>query len=269
MPATFSHPIAVLPFRRFCPAPLNFAALVIGSMSPDFGYYFSEFPMATFAHTLPGTFLICLPTGILALAFFYLLRQPLCFVLPQPHRDALTPLASIRLPFRLPFFLGVVASLLIGAWTHTVWDSFTHRNTWPVEHIAFLREPLFHFGGTAFAGSYVLQQLSTFVGAVVLAIVYLRWLQQRPPATRSATDAFSDRHQYYLLAALVMIALAIAISFATGVAGHYSGYLAFRVFVFRAAVYFAAAFVPLLAVSSSVLYAIHREKSKSSKRGQS
>ena len=39
MPWTFAHPAAILPLRRFCPAPLDFSALVIGSMVPDLGYY--------------------------------------------------------------------------------------------------------------------------------------------------------------------------------------------------------------------------------------
>jgi hypothetical protein len=63
MPCTFSHPIAVVLLRRFCADRLNFAALVIGSMSPDFGYYFRQFPVARFAHTIVGTFTVCLPAS--------------------------------------------------------------------------------------------------------------------------------------------------------------------------------------------------------------
>lgn len=259
MPATFTHPIAVLPFRRFCPASLNMAGLVIGSMSPDFGYYFNRFPTATFAHTIVGTFFVCLPTGMVALALFYLLRRPLCFVLPQPHRGALMHLASNRSPLHWPACLSAIASILIGAWTHTIWDSFTHRGAWPVEHIPLLREPVFHVGSTAFAGSYVLQQLSTFGGGAVLAIAYLKWLHRHRTAAATA-QTFSDRQRYYLLVLLFVIALAVAIPIAVGVASRFDGYLAFRVLVFRAAVYFAAVFVPLLALSSSVLYAIHRER---------
>src|SRR6267142_809972 len=97
MPCTFSHPLAVVPLRRLCPERLNFTALIIGSMSPDFGYYIGQFPVANFAHTALGTLAVCLPMGLLALGLFYLIRRPLCFVLPQPHRAALMPLASRRL----------------------------------------------------------------------------------------------------------------------------------------------------------------------------
>ena len=64
MPFTLSHPLAVVPLRRWCPARLNFAALVIGSMSPDFGYFIGQFDAAAFAHTIPGLFTVCLPTGV-------------------------------------------------------------------------------------------------------------------------------------------------------------------------------------------------------------
>ena len=52
----------MFPLRRFCPERLSFAALVIGSMSPDFGYYFRQFPLAHFAHTALGTLTVCLPS---------------------------------------------------------------------------------------------------------------------------------------------------------------------------------------------------------------
>src|SRR3954468_10318059 len=85
MPFTLSHPLAVVPLRGLCPRWLNFAALVIGSTSPDFGYFIQQFDAAAFAHSGWGTLEICLPTGLLALSIFYLLRQPLCYILPQPH----------------------------------------------------------------------------------------------------------------------------------------------------------------------------------------
>ena len=92
MPWTLSHPAIVLPLRRFSPQPLDFAALVIGSMTPDIGYYIDRFDLSTFAHTLPGSFLACLPTGVILLFFYYLFCRPVCYALPSPHRQALLPL---------------------------------------------------------------------------------------------------------------------------------------------------------------------------------
>ena len=94
MPYTLSHPLAVVPLQRWCPAYLNFPALVIGSMTPDFGYFVGQFNVAGLAHTIPGSFVVCVPVGLLVLGLFYALRRPVCYLLPQPHRAALMPLAT-------------------------------------------------------------------------------------------------------------------------------------------------------------------------------
>ena len=260
MPCTLVHPLAVLPLRRLCPATLNFAALVIGSMSPDFGYYINQFSVTGFAHTMLGTLTVCLPSGIVVLVIFYLVRQPLCFILPQPHRSALLPLASIRPLLSPRWCMVAVISLLLGSWTHTIWDSFTHAGAWSVERISILRESLFRVHGTVFPASYILQQFSTFGGGAALAITYIMWLRRHRPRAPFDAGTFSDLKRYCLLALLAVVALAISIPAAVRMASHFHGYLAFRVLVFRAGVYFTAAFVPLLAFSSFALYAMHRRK---------
>jgi Domain of unknown function (DUF4184) len=63
MPWTFVHPAAVLPLRQYCANRHLFGALVVGSVSPDLGYYVGRFDMATIAHTLLGLLIVCLPTG--------------------------------------------------------------------------------------------------------------------------------------------------------------------------------------------------------------
>ena len=64
MPATFAHPAAVLPFRVFGKRWFNFAALVIGSVTPDFAYFIRRFDVATYAHSLSGTIFFCVPVGL-------------------------------------------------------------------------------------------------------------------------------------------------------------------------------------------------------------
>ena len=86
MPWTFAHPAAVLPLRRFCPSPLNLAGLIVGSLTPDFGYYIGSSELALFAHSLVGSVYACLPAGLVLLIVFYIVRTPLCFMLPEPHR---------------------------------------------------------------------------------------------------------------------------------------------------------------------------------------
>ncbi len=254
MPSTFTHPLAVLPFRRFCPSPLNLAALVIGSMSPDFRYFVHQFAAASFAHTLTGTLTLALPSGLVALGLFYLLRRPLCFILPQPHRSALTPLTAVRPSLGFKSLLGLIISVLIGIWSHTVWDSFTHPGAWSAERIALLREPLFSIAGNDFRGSYLLQQLSTFGGGAALVWIYFSWLRRQPASPPPDSQSFSDWQRYGVLVVIILAALGLALPPALRMASNYEGYLAFRVLVFRTVVYGAAAFVPLLVCSAILLY---------------
>lgn len=254
MPCTFSHPLAVVPLSRLCPARLNLAGLVIGSMAPDFGYYARQFALATYAHSIPGTFAVCLPTGLLALLLFYLLRLPLCFLLPQLHRGALLPYARTRPRWSIGGATKASLSVLIGAWTHSFWDSFTHDGAWAVQRVPWLQASLIEVGGTVLPTAYVLQQLSTLLGGLGLAFVYIRWLRRQPRPTASEPDPLPDRWRYLLLATLALAALAIGMPGAVRLASHYQGYLAIRVFLFRSAVHSAAAFVPMLIVAALALH---------------
>ena len=252
MPWTFSHPLAVVPLRRLS-GRFNFTALIIGSMAPDFGYYVGRFPVATFAHTALGTLAVCLPTGLLALGLFYLIRRPLCFVLPKPHRAALMPLALRPPPSSVHSFFVAALSVLLGAWTHTVWDSFTHPDGWAVTHLAILRATVIHVGATSLAVFNFLQHGSTFGAGALLVVLYFRWLR-RQKTTATGDTSVHDRWRYSLIALLAAVALAIAVPAALRLASSFEGYVAFRVFVFHTAVYSVAAFVPPLIISSVVLY---------------
>jgi hypothetical protein len=258
MPWTFSHPLAVVPAHRLFRGRLNFAGLVIGSLSPDFAYYGKQFPLATFAHTLPGTLSVCLPAGLVVLGLFYALRPALCFILPQPHRAALVPLASVRPRLNLGN-LGIAAgSVLLGAWSHTLWDSFTHQGGWAVEHIPILSKPLISIANTPLPLYYLLQQGSTLGAAVILSFLYFRWLRRQSPPPGPTPERISDRWRYFLWGAMAVIAILTTAPLALQMASRYEGYLAFRVFLFRIGIYSTMAFLPLLVICSLVLYSRFR-----------
>jgi hypothetical protein len=63
-------------------------ALETVKRSPEFAYYVRQFPIC---HTILGAVAVCLPTGLVVLAIFYLIRRPPLFFPPQPCRAALTP----------------------------------------------------------------------------------------------------------------------------------------------------------------------------------
>ena len=193
MPWTFAHPAAAIFVRRFGGASLPLSGLVIGSLSPDFGYYIGAFGLATHAHTLRGTLDVCLPSAFVVLLIVLRLRRVLVAPLPQPHRRAIEGLPS---PSFWPASdaARMIAALWVGAMTHVAWDSFTHASGLMVSIIAPLREVLFEVSGRRFATYNILQHAGTLFGIVVLAITYCRWLARtagigaclRSPALRDS-----------------------------------------------------------------------------------
>lgn len=253
MPWTLSHPAAVLPLRRLSPA-LDFSALVIGSMTPDIGYYINQFELSTFAHTLPGSFLACLPTGVVMLLVFYLFCRPVCYLLPSPHRQALMPICP-GFPAAPMTWIIILFSLLLGAWTHNFWDAFTHEHGWFVERIPWLQQPVVQIRSTTIYAFLVLQELSTIIGFAVIVLVYWSWLRRHPaPAVRPAE---SDRWRYFfwlsILGLAFLIALPIAVHFATSAA--LRDVLFVRSIVFRTAIYSSEIAIPLALLGARVVYA--------------
>ena len=60
--------------RRCCPRYFSFPALIIGSLSPDVGYFFNA---GNFSHRfLAGSFGFCLPVGLVVVLVFYGGRRP-------------------------------------------------------------------------------------------------------------------------------------------------------------------------------------------------
>lgn len=173
MPFPLAHPAAVLPLRRYCPRVLSFPALLIGSLSPDLGYCLSPLHAHEFAHEWLGIFGFCLPAGLLALWLFYRFRSPVVASLPERCRRVLLPLCRRPpAPVRV-----LVLSVLIGAATHVLWDSFTHREGWFVQRVGVLQDPIAAFGGRQVRVFHLLWYACSFGGVAWLCLAYERWKQ--------------------------------------------------------------------------------------------
>jgi hypothetical protein len=254
MPWTFAHPAAVLPMRRFCPHQLHFAALVIGSLMPDFGYHFGLFALATYAHTLAGSVLVCVPIGLALLMGFSTVRRPLWYLLPEPHRGALEPAVAQPWTFGIASVVRSSASIVLGAWSHIAWDSFTHRSGWSVGHLAALRGSVAMpwFGEVPLYE--LLQHLSTLVGIAVLVAAYCSWLGPRRRASLF-TFAHEDRWRYVILFTLIGFSAVTALLLAMQPFG---GRLSAQVFLFKLAVYGAVLFMGTMLLAG--MYAFHSRK---------
>lgn len=256
MPWTLAHPAAIVPLRRATPKYLDFAALVLGSMTPDLGYYIDDSHLSTFAHTFLGSLAYDVLPGFALYALFVLARTPVTFILPMPHRGLLAPMCSRPAVRSFLHLLAIAISLLLGAWTHIAWDGFTHRTGWVVQQIPTLRHLAISLGVANLAGYVVLQHLSSLVGIVILAVAYVRWIKRQAPLP--ASSGASDGWRYATCAALVVVAGIVALLLAFHEDPPFGGLRAARLFVFSCAVNLVTVAVPLVVLVSTLSYAWRR-----------
>jgi hypothetical protein len=116
---------------------------MIGCLTPDISYSLGRVKLDQFAHTFLGGLGFCLPAGVVCAAVFYAVRRPLAAALPPPHRQALLTVCDQPRP---PWWT-IVASVLIGAWSHVALDALTRESKvmilqWPELAAAVAPAPL-------------------------------------------------------------------------------------------------------------------------------
>lgn len=194
MPWTFAHPAAILPLRPLCPRWLSFPALILGAMAPDLSYYVGlHGKWSAFCHTPQGIATVCLPLSLLLLALLMRFSEPLTVLLPERHQAIVR--GQLHRPRRAAWVNLAVAvlSVLLGAASHVLWDSFTHEGRWGAELLPWLNQPVFVAVDRQFRVVNLLQHLSTAVGVAALAAVYWRTLRARRRAGPGRHDARRTR----------------------------------------------------------------------------
>lgn len=197
MPFPLAHPAAVLPLGRYCPRYLNFPALLIGSMAPDLAYLLPFSKADQWAHGAGGLVGFALPMGLLGLGFLYwadaVTRRR------WPHnglRSAVPALSPIGSP------MAIVISVLLGALTHLLWDSLTHRNGWVVEQSAFLQMTVAQVGHRSVRVCHLLWYFFSFVGTVWVWMAGEKWMRSANPISDCARG--SRRLDGVIFAALLL-----------------------------------------------------------------
>jgi membrane-bound metal-dependent hydrolase YbcI (DUF457 family) len=148
---------------------------MVGSMAPDFGYFFSYEVSRALTHSFSGLFIFSLPVGLSVWLFYVAVLEKATITLLSDrwhtrfaHTDAITASLIARASL----------AILLGAVTHLLWDSFTHRGTFVTDAFpallagtpGFTWLPIYH----------LLHALSSVVGLVILT----RWARHlhRQPA---------------------------------------------------------------------------------------
>jgi len=174
VPFTVSHAAAVLPLHRFSKHQLPLTALMIGSMAPDFGYFFSAEVSRQLTHSFVGLFVFALPAGMAVWLFYVAVLEKATITLLSDrwhtrfaHTDALTASLIGR----------ACIAIVLGAVTHLIWDAFTHRGTFVTNAFPVLTGPT---PGLSWMPIYhLLHGASSVVGLVILAL-WARGLHRVP-----------------------------------------------------------------------------------------
>lgn len=202
MPFTFSHPAAVLPLTYLPRRWYSLTGLVVGSVVPDFEYFLRMSVRSEYSHTWQGLFYFDLPLG-LALAFIFHLaaRDTLIDNLPLFLKRYLTGYKRIDWlqTFRRQWLV-IILSILFGAFTHLLWDGFTHYDTVITARLPVLKHKVLILGEQTPICD-ILQHASTVVGLLVILYAI-----RKLPADKKATAKVDYR--YWLVATIITLAVA-------------------------------------------------------------
>jgi hypothetical protein len=180
VPFTLAHPPAVLPLRRL--PQLRLAPLILGAMVPDLPYFLpGKFQrLIPETHDFLGSITSCLLLGYLALITLLLLRRPLTALLaPRARWLCLHALEPFARPSSA--WLWAAPAILLGVWSHLLWDSFTHTDGWISRRVSALSAPVI-IGPYTEPMAHVLQYLSSVLGLTIMIVWYARLPAQRYPA---------------------------------------------------------------------------------------
>jgi Domain of unknown function (DUF4184) len=185
MPVTPAHAAVAWPLRRFAPG-LPTAAVVIGSLSPDFEYLLRLQASGPFGHTALGIATFCLPVSLLVWAIFQqAVRPALVDLLPPGIAAGLAQRFAVpETRSRAGRWARAAVAATLGAITHVVWDSFTHASGWGVARLPVLASTVGLSGLGPLPIYKLLQYGSSLAGGALLLLWAARGVTGIPPALR-------------------------------------------------------------------------------------
>jgi len=174
MPFTLAHPSILFPFLRKS-SRLSATALIIGSMMPDVEFIGQLEQSNNYAHHLPGLFLFNIPVGLLlCFAFQRYVKVNLIYHLPAFLRERFHfALHNDWLAYAKKNRLWLLLSLLIGIFSHVLWDAFTHENKFVLNIIPSLAGNVSIFN-RVMPIYHLLQIVSSVFGLIILLGVVLK-----------------------------------------------------------------------------------------------
>jgi Domain of unknown function (DUF4184) len=179
MPLTTAHPVASILLHKSMGRYGVLSALIIGSMTPDFHYFVPLHVGRDHSHSLLGLLWYCLPMGLMTYWFFHrFFKHAFCDLLPLVVKRKLAWQNDQNITSERTPIIAVILSLLVGSFTHVVWDSFTHGTSPIVMALTPLQYPLANIGNYVVTVYKILQHGSSIVGTLVISIWIFRWYEK-------------------------------------------------------------------------------------------
>lgn len=205
MPFTFAHPAIILPLcrsKRF-----SVTALFVGSMVPDFEFFFQLREVENIGHHTFGIIVFDLPVAFLLTYLFHgLLRNQVIAHLPSSLKSRFIIAYSFSWhAYVTKHPLVVLISLILGIASHILWDGFTHHDGFFVLQIPFLLQKTgWNFLNVYF---YFLSQLVFSVIGLIAVLLSI----YRMPKTAFSESVFNKRNFWLLLSLTLFSFLLIRI----------------------------------------------------------
>jgi hypothetical protein len=202
MPFTPAHPAILLPLLK--KARMSALGLIVGSIAPDFEYFFKMKVTSHYSHTLGGLLYFDLPVSfLLSWLFIKFVRTNLMANLPvflQRRLQPMTLLDSRHILFERWFVFAY--SALLGSVSHLFWDGFTHNDMFFVRNLSFYHGSYIPYEGVKYPLWYALQHISSAIGLSLLAIyVVLQPIQSGP--------LYRPNVVYWLTVLMVMVMVVV------------------------------------------------------------
>ena len=204
MPFTLSHPAIILPFLKN--KKLSATALIVGSMSPDFEYFFRMQNQSEFSHTFLGIFLVDIPLSFIVMFVFHqIIKKPMIENSPIYFQHRMQELKELNwFVYLKKNVIVILISLFIGAVSHLFWDSFTHSHGFFVQRNPFLNKEIYSIPLYSIA-----QYLSSIIGFVFISI----YIHNLPVDTKNSTNI--NLNYWFLTVFLSVVIIAFRFTFVT------------------------------------------------------
>jgi hypothetical protein len=213
LPFTPSHAAAAWAIVRLVPA-LPVAAVVAGTMAPDYEYLLRLAPRGRTLHSPLGLATLAVPAAVAAWLLWRQFVRPAvrAHFLPPGLRNELAHLAHHPLTGR-ELLAGVLGAAL-GAASHVFWDGITHGDGWAPSRWTSLYTHIALGAGMSIPIYQILQHVSTQAGGAAILLWFSRWWLRHPPASRAFAPG-QVRRAVLTVAALCAVAALAAVLNAT------------------------------------------------------